>query len=162
VVGNKIPTYVKSARSVHGDLSALKLLRPPSLALRDGAGHPIICDRDQILRAPTSDTVIGLTALDEFGGGGPDQIGQRERPAAIRHVNHVDAGHHLEQFTRYGDRRSIAGRRHVELAGIGLGVGDEIGDRFAGMDGLTTTMLGTRKTPATGAMSWMKLKLTFS
>ena len=29
----------------------------------------------------------------------PMQIGQRGRAAAIRHVNHVDAGHHLEQLT---------------------------------------------------------------
>ena len=27
-----------------------------------------------------------------------EQIGQRGRPAAIGHVNHVDAGHHLEQL----------------------------------------------------------------
>ena len=27
-----------------------------------------------------------------------EQIGERGRRAAIRHVDHVDAGHHLEQF----------------------------------------------------------------
>ena len=27
-----------------------------------------------------------------------EQIGQRGRPAAIGHVHHVDAGHHLEQL----------------------------------------------------------------
>ncbi len=43
---------------------------------------------------------------------------------------HVDAGQHLEQFARHVDRRSVAGRRHVELAGIGLGVGDQFGNRL--------------------------------
>ena len=43
---------------------------------------------------------------------------------------HVDAGQHLEQFARHVDRRSVAGRRHVELARIGLGVSDQFGDRL--------------------------------
>src|SRR5262245_11678322 len=36
-----------------------------------------------------------------------DQVGQGWWRAAIRHVNHVDAGHHLEQLTSY-----MAGRSH--------------------------------------------------
>ena len=35
-----------------------------------------------------------------------EQIGERGRPAAIRHVNHVDAGHHLEQFAGHMGRGS--------------------------------------------------------
>jgi hypothetical protein len=30
----------------------------------------------------------------------PDQIGERGSSASIRHVHHVDAGHHLEQLAR--------------------------------------------------------------
>ena len=59
-----------------------------------------------------------------------DQIGERRRAAAVGHVDHVDAGQHLEQFAGHVDRRAVAGRRHVELAGIGLGVGDQFGDRL--------------------------------
>ena len=47
---------------------------------------------------------------------------------AIWHVDHVDAGHHLEQFAGDMGRRSVAGRRHVDLARIGLGIGDELGN----------------------------------
>ena len=63
-------------------------------------------------------------------------IGERRRAAPVGHVLHVDAGQHLEQFARHVDRGSVAGRRHVELAGIGLGVGDQLGnglDRQRGM-----------------------------
>jgi hypothetical protein len=45
-------------------------------------------------------------------------------------VSHVDAGHHLEQLARYVVRASGAGRRHVDLARIGLGVGNELGNRI--------------------------------
>ena len=50
--------------------------------------------------------------------------------AAIRHVDHVDAGHHLEQLAGHMGRGPVAGRRHVELARIGLGIGDELGNRL--------------------------------
>jgi len=43
-------------------------------------------------------------------------------------MNHVDAGHHLEQFAGHVGRRAVAGGRHVEFAGVGLGVGDEFGN----------------------------------
>jgi hypothetical protein len=48
---------------------------------------------------------------------------------AIRHVKHVDAGHHLEQLARHMDRRSDTGRAHIDLAGVGLRIGDELRDR---------------------------------
>ena len=50
--------------------------------------------------------------------------------AAIRHVNQVDAGHHLEQLAGDMWRAPVAGRRHVDLARIGLGIGDELGNRL--------------------------------
>ncbi len=43
-------------------------------------------------------------------------------------MDHVDARHHLEQFTDDVLRRAVAGRRHVDSARIGLGIGDELRD----------------------------------
>ena len=45
-------------------------------------------------------------------------------------MNHVDAGHDLEQLAGDVLRGPVAGRRHVDLARIGLGVGDELRNRF--------------------------------
>ena len=50
--------------------------------------------------------------------------------AAIGHVCHVDAGLLLDHLAGQMRRRPDAGGRKVELAGIGLGVGDELGKRF--------------------------------
>ena len=50
--------------------------------------------------------------------------------AAIRDVDEIDAGHHLEQFAGDMQRRADAAGRHVDLAGIGLGIGDEFRDRL--------------------------------
>ena len=52
----------------------------------------------------------------------------RRRRAAIGHVHHVDAGHHPEQYA--GEMGQVSGpaRGQVDLAGIGLGIGDELGD----------------------------------
>ena len=61
-----------------------------------------------------------------------DQIGKRERLAAVRDVDHVDAGHHLEQLAGDMERTPGAARRHVDLARIGLGIGDELRDRLGG------------------------------
>src|SRR5262245_2324449 len=41
-----------------------------------------------------------------------------------------DAGHHLEQFTGNMVSGTDAGCRHVDLAGIGFGICDELGDRL--------------------------------
>src|SRR5262249_29249716 len=40
----------------------------------------------------------------------------------------INAGHHLEQFTGNVSRAPIAARTHADLAGIGLRVGDELGN----------------------------------
>ena len=50
--------------------------------------------------------------------------------AAIGDVGQFDSGHELEQFAGHVRRRADAGRRHVDLARIGLGIGDEFGDRL--------------------------------
>ena len=44
-------------------------------------------------------------------------------------MHHVDPGHVLEQLARHVRRGADAGRGHVDLAGIGLGVGDELWKR---------------------------------
>ena len=56
------------------------------------------------------------------------QVGQRRHRAAVRHVQHVHPGHHLEHLAGDVAGTSDSGRRHVELAGIGFGIGDELGD----------------------------------
>src|SRR6266478_8750680 len=59
-----------------------------------------------------------------------EQIDKRRARAAIRHVHEVDAGHHLEQFTENMVSGTDAARRHVDLAGIGSDVGNELGNRL--------------------------------
>ena len=57
-----------------------------------------------------------------------EQVGHHLVLAHIGHVNDVDAGHHLEQFDGEIRRRAGGRRADAELAGIGLGIGDEAGD----------------------------------
>jgi hypothetical protein len=45
-------------------------------------------------------------------------------------VDHVDAGHHPEQRTEQMIPGSNPGRRHVDFARIGLGVGNKLWNRF--------------------------------
>ena len=59
-----------------------------------------------------------------------DELGYRRAIAAIMHRDHVDAGHRLEQLAVEVRRASRTGRPHVDLAGIGLGIGDELGNGF--------------------------------
>src|SRR5215831_13444461 len=60
-----------------------------------------------------------------------EQIGQRGHAAAIRHMNHVDPGHHLEQLARDMCAASDTDRRHADLAGIGIRVEDKLGNRLS-------------------------------
>ena len=41
-----------------------------------------------------------------------DKVGQGGRVTAIRHMNHVDTGHHLEQFAGEMLRSPVAARGH--------------------------------------------------
>jgi hypothetical protein len=43
-------------------------------------------------------------------------------------MGHVDASHRLEQLTGQMVRRADPGGRQANLAGVGLGIGDELGD----------------------------------
>ena len=76
-------------------------------------------------------------------------------------MNHVDAGHHLEQLAGHMGAGAGAGRRHVDLARIGLGVGDELRDRLGRNRWIDHHDIGMLPMLATGAMSRMKLKLRF-
>src|SRR5262249_42636085 len=55
-----------------------------------------------------------------------EQVSRCRSPAPIRNVSQVHAGHHLEDFTKDVLRRAVAGRRHINLTRIGLGIGDEL------------------------------------
>ena len=57
-----------------------------------------------------------------------EQVDERGSPAPIGYVHHVDAGHHLEQLADHMRAAPVARRGHVDLARIGLGVGDELGN----------------------------------
>ena len=57
-----------------------------------------------------------------------EQIGQRRSAPRYGTWTMFDAGHHLEQLAGDMGRGPVAGRRHVDLARIGLGVGDELGN----------------------------------
>ena len=59
-----------------------------------------------------------------------NQIRRHRCAAAIWDVYHVDAGHELEQFAGQMRRRACAERRHSDLAGIGLGVRNQLGHRL--------------------------------
>jgi hypothetical protein len=60
------------------------------------------------------------------------EIGERRRPSAVGHVDHVDARHHHQQLSRHMCASPVADRCHVEFARIGLGVVDELRDRLGG------------------------------
>src|SRR5262245_8290721 len=60
----------------------------------------------------------------------PDQICNRGSTTAIWDMLHGDAGHPLEQLTSHVWRGPNAGRGHVKLAWIGLGIGNEFRNRF--------------------------------
>ena len=55
-----------------------------------------------------------------------DEVVERGPGAAIGHVQHLDAGHALEQLAGEMDRGAVAGRGEGDLARVGLGVGDEL------------------------------------
>jgi hypothetical protein len=62
-------------------------------------------------------------------------------------VRHEDAAMLLNKLAGQVDRGAVAAGRHVQLAGIGLGVADEVGRvwmlRAAAFSALTTITLGT-------------------
>src|SRR6266446_3017920 len=77
-------------------------------------------------------------AIIVFNGGGhrverglhlsAKQIDEHGRPATIRNMNHVDAGQQLKQLAGHVGRGPIPARAQIDLAWIGLGIGDELSD----------------------------------
>jgi hypothetical protein len=68
-------------------------------------------------------------------------------------MNHVDAGHHLEQLRGDVLRAADAARTEVDPAGIGFGKAMNSGSVLTGLDEFTSMTWGALMTPATGAMS---------
>ncbi len=66
-------------------------------------------------------------------------VQQGRTRAAVGHVQHVGAGHALEQFAREVDGGAVAAGGHVELARMGLGVADEV---LHARDALRARLLG--------------------
>src|SRR5262249_45711561 len=91
-----------------------------------------------------------------------DQVGQRRRPAAIRDVHHVDAGHILNSSPDTWMVEPAPEDAMLSLPGLAFPKAMSSGTVLAGTDGFTTITLGKRMRPATGAMSRMKLWLSFS
>ena len=76
------------------------------------------------LRQSVSD--VGEREIDLAG----DHRGRRGRTALERDVHHLDAGAGLEQLDRVVGQAAGAAGTVVELAGIGLGIGHELGQRL--------------------------------
>jgi hypothetical protein len=66
----------------------------------------------------------------------------------------------LDRFVSTLQAGAETGRRHADLARIGLGKGDKLGNCLAGNE-RCTIMWGARVMLATSAISRMKLKLSF-
>ena len=82
------------------------------------AAHPAVAHQRQ----------AGAGVLDADRHDAAHDVGQVG--AAIGDVLHLDAGEMAEQLARHVLRRADARRAVAELAGIGLGVGDQVGDRL--------------------------------
>ena len=83
--------------------------------------------------------LAGPDVFDRRGHGGEhdlhlsaEQVGQRGCGTAIGHVDHVYPGQHHEQCGGHLRDRAGAIRRYADLARVGLGVGDELGERLGG------------------------------
>ena len=57
-----------------------------------------------------------------------NQIGERWRPTAIGHMNHVDAGEHLEQFADIWMVDPLPEDAMLSLPGLAFGVSDQFGN----------------------------------
>jgi hypothetical protein len=65
-----------------------------------------------------------------------NKIAERWCHSAIWYMHHIDSRHDLEQFARQLDHTADAGRSEIDFARVGLGVGDEFGDRLGGKRGM--------------------------
>jgi hypothetical protein len=76
-------------------------------------------------------------------------------------MQHVDSGHHLEQFASQLERRTIDAR-HIDFSRLAFAYTMNSGTVLAGTDGCTSMTFGTRTMLAIGAMSRRKTKFSLS
>ena len=95
---------------------------------RDGARRR--CDGKRIERAALDLRRHHRGVADDRVDLPADHVGQRRAGRAERHVGDVDAGLAPEQLDGQVRDRADPGRADRDLAGIGLGVGDEFGQRL--------------------------------
>src|SRR6516164_8872648 len=129
---------------------ATHLTRSLAQILRLGARPAVLLRASQWSHGHTKDAE--LTRFDISNGRGDsceddlylpaEQI--RVEVAAIRNVNQVGPGHHVEQLPENMGRGAHAGGSHVDLARIGLSIGDEFGNSFCRAAGLTAKTKGAR------------------
>ncbi len=109
-------------------------LRKAGLGRGRHVGQPLAaCRRGDGERAQ----LAGLDLRDHDGRGvgehldlAGQQVGDRRIGAAIGHVHDVDAGLELEHLGEQMRRGAVALRAEHDLAGIGLGIGDKLGERL--------------------------------
>jgi hypothetical protein len=76
----------------------------------------------------------------------------------ISNRHQVDASHHLEQLAVDMGSAAVAGCRHIDFARIGLGVGNELGDRFGGNRRVDHHDVGRAHNASDRRDSFMKVK----
>ena len=82
-----------------------------------------------------------------------DHVVQRRQAAAIGHMRRLDAGHALEQLHEQMVRHARPDRGERHLAGIGLGIGDQLRHRLHRQVGLTISTNGVCAISASGMKS---------
>src|SRR6516225_571141 len=115
---------------------ATHLTRSLAQILRLGARPAVLLRASQWSHGHTKDAE--LTRFDISNGRGDsceddlylpaEQI--RVEVAAIRNVNQVGPGHHVEQLPENMGRGAHAGGTHVDLARVGLSISDEFRNSF--------------------------------
>ncbi len=100
-----------------GDGDGAQLARAHVL---DGRGHVVEHDRDLVAQ----------------------EVRHGRRTALVGHVLHVHLGHALEQLARQVDGTAAARRAEVDLARVGLGVGDQLLHRLERLRGVGDQQVG--------------------
>src|SRR5258708_6464813 len=102
---------------IPGGVALGRQCRTQLLASKPGTNSPTVWTSGSAHRSGDRQRAEfgGLDALDRRGRGGEvylhlpgEQVGERGRSAARRHVNHVDASHHLEPLA---DESAISRQR---------------------------------------------------
>ena len=99
------------------------------------SGYPAAHRNGSALVTARARSLPGPDVFDRLGHHGKhetwtlpaEKIGHRWRPAAILHLYHVDAGHHLEHLAGQHGAGSRCRPTQVDLTRVGLRVGNEFG-----------------------------------